>query len=212
MTTAWTYVPGYDTAITVDGTDIGVTGKSTGINMSRNVLSKPIFGSKTMGKLAGQSDASFTLEGHVTVEKFADLEAVRTAVGNLAFVIQIGAAAGVTDVGAYSGECTMTTFEANADADGEWDYRAQFDVNGEVTFTPGTPTTVTPPSPPSGVTAGSPGSFTPPGSQVPADLTALQALGALGSTTAWSTGEHVILGDASHANWDGSAWVAGDAT
>jgi hypothetical protein len=26
----------------------------------------------------------------------------------------------------------------------------------------------------------------------------------------WLVGEHVVLGDASHASWDGGAWVAGD--
>lgn len=209
MTTAFTYVPGYDTEVTVDGTDIGITGRSTGLSMSKNVLSKPIFGSKTMGKLAGQSDASFTLDGHVTVEEYAALEALRTATGNLAFTIGIGV--GATDVGEYTGSCTMTSFDVQADADGEWDYRCQFDVNGEVLFTPGT--AVPAPTPPTGVTEGTPGSFTPAGAQVPADLAALQALGALGQTGAWATsGDFVVLGDASHAYWDGSAWTVGEVT
>lgn len=65
------------------------------------------------------------------------------------------------------------------------------------------------PTPPTGVTAGTPGSFTPAGSDVPANLAALQALGALGQTTAWATGQYVVLGDASNAHWNGTAWIAG---
>lgn len=64
---------------------------------------------------------------------------------------------------------------------------------------------------PTGVTAGAPGSFTPAGSTAPANLAALQALGALGETTAWTTGQHVVLGDASQAHWDGDSWAAGAA-
>lgn len=62
-----------------------------------------------------------------------------------------------------------------------------------------------------GATAGNPGSFTPSGAPAPADLTAMSAIVA-SPTTAWLTGEHVILGDASHASWNGTAWVPGDGT
>lgn len=70
---------------------------------------------------------------------------------------------------------------------------------------PGSPVAAT------GVTAGAPGSFTPSGATVPANLTALQAAGALGETDAWTTGQHVVLGDASQAHWDGDSWAAGAA-
>lgn len=64
---------------------------------------------------------------------------------------------------------------------------------------------------PTGVTPGIPGSFTPSGSSVPATLAALTALGALGETAAWTTGQYVSLGDASKAHWSGTAWVTGAA-
>lgn len=67
-----------------------------------------------------------------------------------------------------------------------------------------------PPIPPStGATAGTPGSWTPAGSVPPADLAAANALGYTGP--AWTTGQFVILGDASEAHWNGSAFVAGRA-
>ena len=65
----------------------------------------------------------------------------------------------------------------------------------------------TQPSTPTGVTIGTPGSFT--GGAAPQNLVALQTLGALGQTTAWGAGESVKLGDNSDAYWDGSAWVNG---
>jgi hypothetical protein len=62
---------------------------------------------------------------------------------------------------------------------------------------------------PTGATAGSPGSFKPAGATPPTNLAALQALGALGQTTAWTTGQSVKLGDGSDAHWNGTAWAAG---
>jgi hypothetical protein len=62
-----------------------------------------------------------------------------------------------------------------------------------------------------GATAGSPGSFTPSGSSVPANLAALADVIATPSS-AWTTGQHVVLGDASKAYWNGTAWVAGQAS
>jgi len=60
-----------------------------------------------------------------------------------------------------------------------------------------------------GATAGSPGTFTPSGATAPADLAGLASVVAT-PPTPWTTGQHVILGDASHASWNGTAWVAGD--
>lgn len=68
-----------------------------------------------------------------------------------------------------------------------------------------------------GVTAGSPGSFQPANATVPATLAALKADGVVGDagtakpTTAWTTGQHVVLGDATQASWNATAWIAGPA-
>jgi hypothetical protein len=62
-----------------------------------------------------------------------------------------------------------------------------------------------------GATAGSPGSFTPEGSTAPANLAGLADVIAT-PTSAWTTGQHVVLGDASKAYWNGTAWVAGQAS
>ena len=54
-------------------------------------------------------------------------------------------------------------------------------------------------------TAGTPGGFD---HDTPADLAAIQALGALGNSAPWAPGEYVQLG-AGDAYWDGTAWQSG---
>ncbi|MGW8743552.1 phage tail tube protein [Streptomyces sp. NPDC055794] len=58
-----------------------------------------------------------------------------------------------------------------------------------------------------GASAGTPGSFTPDGAVAPETLAALAGVIAT-PTSAWTTGQHVVLGDGSKAKWDGSAWAA----
>jgi len=60
-----------------------------------------------------------------------------------------------------------------------------------------------------GATAGTPGTFTPPGAATPSNLGAMAAVVA-SPTTAWTTGQHVITGDAQHAFWDGTQWMVGN--
>lgn len=65
---------------------------------------------------------------------------------------------------------------------------------------------------PTTATAGTPGTYDPAGAYAPNDLEDLTTLGVTASpTTAWTTGQYIVLGDDSHAHWDGTAWVAGDA-
>ena len=81
---------------------------------------------------------------------------------------------------------------------------ANADIQPVVRGTGGPPTPTVTPS--TAATAGIPGSFD---NDVPASLVALKKLGALGNTTAWTTGQYVALGDASKAYWSGAAWVKG---
>jgi hypothetical protein len=62
-----------------------------------------------------------------------------------------------------------------------------------------------------GATAGTPGMFTPPGADAPADLDALEDVVAT-PTTAWTVGQRIVLADGTTAHWNGTAWVAGSAT
>lgn len=74
----------------------------------------------------------------------------------------------------------------------------------------------TAPIPATGVAAqAAPAAFTPAGAVAPANLAALIAAGisptGAGNTAAWTAGNHVVLGDGTHAHWDGTDWVTGDA-
>ena len=65
---------------------------------------------------------------------------------------------------------------------------------------------------PTGATAGTPGSFSPAGSQSPFTLAQLRAWAPTPSPgTAWTTGQRVVLGDGTTAHWNGTTWVAGNA-
>lgn len=57
------------------------------------------------------------------------------------------------------------------------------------------------------VSAG-PGGFTPAGAMAPANLAAMSSVTA-SPATAWTTGQHVRLGDGSNAYWNATNWVAG---
>jgi len=63
-----------------------------------------------------------------------------------------------------------------------------------------------------GVDEGAPGAWTPVDSYAPFSFTELVASSITASpATAWGTGSYAVLGDGSHAYWDGAAWAAGEA-
>jgi hypothetical protein len=64
--------------------------------------------------------------------------------------------------------------------------------------------------PATGATAGTPGSWTPAGTAPCPVFTQMDTITATPVTT-WTTGQYVVLGDASEAYWDGAAWAAGRA-
>lgn len=60
--------------------------------------------------------------------------------------------------------------------------------------------------------AGAPGDFYPTTGTLPADLAELQDWAVIADPLAlWTTGDSVVLGDASEAHWDGDAWASGAA-
>lgn len=62
-----------------------------------------------------------------------------------------------------------------------------------------------------GAVAGTPGSFTPNGATAPQTLADLSGVTA-NPTTAWTTGQRVVLGNGTTAYWNGTTWVAGTAS
>lgn len=71
---------------------------------------------------------------------------------------------------------------------------------------PGAPVSAT------GVLPGSPGSFVPETASAPATIAALRALGPLGQTAAWASGQYVEYGAGQKAHWNGTDWATGEAS
>jgi len=118
-----------------------------------------------------------------------------------------------------------TLFEIDPENPQAW--KAVTSHEGPPTATPDTTATLVPndipievletePEPPveggaaTGATAGTPGTWTPSGSTVPANFAALSGCTA-SPTTAWTAGQYVVLGDTTQAHWNGTAWVVGAA-
>ena len=80
-------------------------------------------------------------------------------------------------------------------------------VWGDYDTTPGAGGVTGPP--PTGVTRGAPGTFTPPGCDIPGTLAELTAYGSLGQTVTWTTGQYVNLDPTGSAYWNGTAWALG---
>lgn len=59
------------------------------------------------------------------------------------------------------------------------------------------------------ITAGTPATMSPSNATRPASLAALTLLGALGNTSAWSTGQFILLANGEEAYWDGNSWELG---
>lgn len=89
------------------------------------------------------------------------------------------------------------TLEASPDADGN-----SFTILTDDGVYSGAPIVAT------GATAGIPGSITPTGAVLPANLAAMTGKTA-SPTTAWTTGQYVVLGDGSVCHWSSTAWVEG---
>ena len=68
-------------------------------------------------------------------------------------------------------------------------------------------TPIVPPAAATTATAGDPGTFN---GTAPANLAGLAGVTA-SPATAWTEGQHVVLGDTSKAYWDGDSWEAGEA-
>ncbi|MFC3504452.1 hypothetical protein ACFOOK_26270 [Micromonospora krabiensis] len=62
-----------------------------------------------------------------------------------------------------------------------------------------------------GATAGTPGIYTPEGADLPASIAAMTGVVTASPTTAWTTGQYVLLDDGTQVRWTGSAWAAGAA-
>ena len=134
-----TFIPGYLGTVTLNADNISTIGSVVSLTRTRNVMSKPVFGSPYAYSLGGQKVGAFDASGHISTEQLADLEAAFASDAPIAFSLQVGDAAGATDAGLYSGNCVVGEFTIEASADGEWDWSITATTSGLVTYAPGTP-------------------------------------------------------------------------
>jgi hypothetical protein len=133
------FIPGYEATITLNADDFSTVGSVISLEQSKNIMTKPVFGSAFAFSLGGQKTGTITASGHISTEKLPDLQAAFDAAQPIAFTIQIGDAAGTTDAGVYSGNCTISSLTTESAADGEWDWSLEAQTAGEITYAAGTP-------------------------------------------------------------------------
>jgi hypothetical protein len=139
MTSGPTFIPGYLGTVLLNADDISAIGSVVSLSKTRNIMTKPTFGSPYAHSLGGQKLGSFSANGHVSAEQVGDLDAAFNSDAPIAFSLQIGDAAGPTDGGLYTGECVLSDFTIEASADGEWDWSIEAQTSGEIVYTAPTP-------------------------------------------------------------------------
>jgi hypothetical protein len=132
------FIQGYLGTITINSDPI-ITANVLNFNQTKNIMTKPVIGSADAFSLTGQSSGSVSLQGHVSVTQLPELQAIFDLLVPVAFTIQVGDAAGATDAGLYSGLLSLGNLNLTATADGEWDYTADGQTSGNITYTPGSP-------------------------------------------------------------------------
>jgi predicted secreted protein len=139
MVTSPTFIPGYKATVILNADNISAIGSVVSLSKTRNLLPKPTFGNEYQHSLGGQKLGTFSANGHVSAEQVADLDAAFSSDAPIPFSLQIGDAAGPTDAGLYEGDCVLSDFTLEANADGEWDWSIEATTSGAITYTPAAP-------------------------------------------------------------------------
>jgi predicted secreted protein len=134
-----TFIPGYLGTVTLNLEDISAIGSVVSLQKTRNVMTKPTFGNPWGFSLGGQKIAQFSANGHISAEQAAALEAAFASDLPIEFSLQVGEGSGVTDAGLHTGNCVLSSYTIEANADGEWDWSIEAQTSGTVVYTPASP-------------------------------------------------------------------------
>lgn len=138
MTT--TFIPGYLATIEIDSEDLTIFANVIGLSSTKNAPRKPVFGQNASNVISGQQSWSGECSGHLAVEgPIATLLATYAKSELVEYTIQIGEAGGATDAGTFTGNLTLSSLDISDDAEGEWDWSAGFEIDGEPLYTPAAP-------------------------------------------------------------------------
>lgn len=134
-----TFIPGWETGITIATDDWSVFANVLGMTRSKASLPKPVFGSSFRHEIPGQGSGTLALEGHITVEHIQELEDAYNSAVSLPYIIQVGTAGGDTDAGTYVGNLVLTELAIDTDAEDEWSWTASATLDGLPVYTAPTP-------------------------------------------------------------------------
>jgi predicted secreted protein len=135
------YIPGYLGSITLGTDDISASGNVIGMNMTKNGLDKPHFGSAFMDRVSGMRDGTLTASGHGSAGATNELSKLFTLFETddpIDFEVQIGEASGL-DGGKLDGKGIITDYTITGDAEDEWEWSISLAFSGTYTYTPATP-------------------------------------------------------------------------
>jgi len=131
-----TFIPGYMTEISLNGTDVTLIGQVTSYSDDQTAVPKPTFGTRYRRTIAGQSLYSIDVSGHLAAESAGDLWAIKAQTVPVAWSIQIGTQGEATDGGILSGDAVVTNLTMDADAEGNWSWSCTLEGDGDPTYTP----------------------------------------------------------------------------
>ena len=131
-----TFIPGWETEITINTEDLTVIGNVIGFTRTRASNPKPIFGSDFRRENTGQGGGTLSANGHCSTEKITALEALYDSNVSVPYTLQMGTAGGDTDGGAWAGELVITELTYDVDAEGEWDWSINATLDGKPAYTP----------------------------------------------------------------------------
>ena len=134
-----TFIPGWETTITIDSEDLTVVGNVLTFTRTKASNPKPVFGQQFRNELPGQAGGSLSANGHISVEAVPGLEAMFNAATSVDYSIQAGTAGEATDGGQWSGLLVITELTLDTDAEGEWEWSLNATLDGAPLFTPPTP-------------------------------------------------------------------------
>ena len=131
-----TFIPGWQTTITLDGDDWTVHANVLGFTRTKSSQPKPVFGTPFRHEIPGQASGTLDLEGHVAVEHIQDLEDAFNSETAVPYTIQVGQSGGATNAGVYTGQLVLTELTIDTDAEGEWEWSASGTLDGKPVYTP----------------------------------------------------------------------------
>jgi len=131
-----TDLPGFLVALTLDGTEITAQCNDVALNRTRNAMAKATMdGTGFPTQLAGQETGELAMNGQVDTAGWKGLEQTWGKAAVVPFNLVVGDS-GTIDAGTYSGSVLLSSYGAEASADGMWNFALTGTTSGLVLFTP----------------------------------------------------------------------------